>query len=105
MMNLWTHQAGFPLLTVTKKGNSVTITQSAFKPAEFKAIYDENYDGNNYYNYTPPSPTAAAAAKSKLKPIKWIFPITYITDNNTENENLWMQNYDSEYFYRNFLVF
>ncbi|KAL5286445.1 ERAP1 family protein [Megaselia abdita] len=94
MMSLWTHQAGFPLLTVVKRGNSVTITQSAFKPAEFKAIYDDNYDGNNYYNYTPPSPTAAAAAKSKLKPIKWIFPITYITDNNTENENLWMQNYD-----------
>uniref|UniRef100_T1GXR6 Uncharacterized protein n=1 Tax=Megaselia scalaris TaxID=36166 RepID=T1GXR6_MEGSC len=64
MMSLWTHQAGFPLLTVTKKGNSVTITQSPFKPAEFKAIYDENYDGNNFYNYTPPSTASWSAYSS-----------------------------------------
>ncbi|XP_049306510.1 endoplasmic reticulum aminopeptidase 2 isoform X1 [Bactrocera dorsalis] len=101
MMTLWTHQPGFPLLTVTKLGNSVSISQRPFKPADFLAIHDETYDGNNYNKTvvnvtgTPSTvaPTAAGKTKQPTK-MKWIFPITYITDTNNVSETLWLQNID-----------
>uniref|UniRef100_A0A1I8PN52 Aminopeptidase n=1 Tax=Stomoxys calcitrans TaxID=35570 RepID=A0A1I8PN52_STOCA len=105
MMSLWTHQSGFPLLTVTKLGNSVTISQKPFKPAEFLAIHDDTYDGNNYNKTTANSTTASTTTttaapttpSTKHKPpqqMKWIFPITYVTDINNNTETLWMQNVD-----------
>ncbi|XP_046804908.1 endoplasmic reticulum aminopeptidase 2 isoform X2 [Lucilia cuprina] len=105
MMSLWTHQSGFPLLTVTKLGNKISISQKPFKPAEFLAIHDETYDGNNYNKTsanntetsTTTTTTAAPTAASKQKPpaqMKWIFPITYVTDLNNQTETLWMQNVD-----------
>lgn len=101
MMTLWTHQPGFPLLTVTKLGNSVSISQRPFKPADFLAIHDETYDGNNYnktvmnVTETPSTvaPTPAGKNKQPTK-MKWIFPITYITDTNNVSETLWLQNID-----------
>ncbi|XP_067618221.1 endoplasmic reticulum aminopeptidase 2 isoform X2 [Eurosta solidaginis] len=101
MMTLWTHQPGFPLLTVTKLGNSVSITQRPFKPADFLAIHDETYDGNNYnktvVNVTEAPTTVAPKTTNKTKQptqMKWIFPITYITDINNVSETLWLQNID-----------
>ncbi|EDW25078.1 GL23039 [Drosophila persimilis] len=102
MMTLWTHQPGFPLLTVTKMGNSVSISQRPFRPADFLAIHDDSYDGNNYnktsLNATdmpstvPPTPQG----KHKAAPhMKWIFPVTYVTDINNVSETLWMQNVDT----------
>ncbi|XP_037954281.1 endoplasmic reticulum aminopeptidase 2 isoform X2 [Teleopsis dalmanni] len=101
MMTLWTHQPGFPLLIVTKVGNSVSISQKPFKPAEFLAIHDETYDGNNYkkgtvvtdISSTVATPTTTPTGKPKTH-MKWIFPVTYITDLNNVSETLWMQNID-----------
>lgn len=114
MMSLWTQQSGFPLLVVTINNNSISISQKPFQPAEFLAIHDEAYDGN--YNYKPsiensntsstqgvvlsftssstPSTTISISNTSDkiLKPKKWIFPITYITDINNNTEIVWMQN-------------
>ncbi|XP_062123522.1 LOW QUALITY PROTEIN: endoplasmic reticulum aminopeptidase 2 [Drosophila sulfurigaster albostrigata] len=102
MMTLWTHQPGFPLLTVTKMGNSISISQRPFKPADFLAIHDDSYDGNNYNKTTVnatemPSTVAPTtqASKHKAAPsMKWIFPVTYVTDINNVSETLWMQNID-----------
>lgn len=107
MMSLWTHQSGFPLLTVTKLANKITISQKPFKPAEFLAIHDETYDGNNYNKTnsnstetpTTSTTTTAPTVASKQKPpqqMKWIFPITYVTDLNNNTETLWMQNVDGK---------
>lgn len=102
MMTLWTHQPGFPLLTVTKMGNSISISQRPFRPAEFLAIHDDSYDGNNYNKTTlnatdMPSTVATTTqgSKHKVAPhMKWIFPVTYVTDINNVSETLWMQNVD-----------
>ncbi|XP_052837377.1 endoplasmic reticulum aminopeptidase 2 isoform X4 [Drosophila gunungcola] len=102
MMTLWTHQPGFPLLTVTKMGNSISISQRPFRPADFLAIHDDSYDGNNYnkssLNATDmPStvPPTTQGSKHKAVPhMKWIFPVTYVTDINNVSETLWMQNVD-----------
>lgn len=106
-MSLWTHQSGFPLLTVTKLGNKVTISQKPFKPAEFLAIHDETYDGNNYNKSTAnstnatttsttPAPTTPSGKHKPPQQMKWIFPITYVTDINNNSETLWMQNIDGK---------
>lgn len=106
-MSLWTHQPGFPLLTVTKMGNRITISQKPFKPAEFLAIHDDTYDGNNYNKTTAnstngtttsttPTPTTASGKHKPPQQMKWIFPITYVTDINNNTETLWMQNVDGK---------
>ncbi|KAL9891800.1 endoplasmic reticulum aminopeptidase 2 isoform X2 [Glossina fuscipes] len=100
MMSLWTHQLGFPLLTVTRLANHITISQKPFQPAEFLAIHDETYDGNHYSKTTvnattsgQVSSTAAPTAQTKhVQPMKWIFPITYVTDLNNITETLWLYN-------------
>ncbi|XP_073815531.1 endoplasmic reticulum aminopeptidase 2 isoform X1 [Musca autumnalis] len=105
MMSLWTHQPGFPLLTVTKLGNRITISQKPFKPAEFLAIHDDTYDGNNYNKTsanstnstttsTTPTPPTTGGKHKPPQQMKWIFPITYVTDINNNSETLWMQNID-----------
>ncbi|ALC47275.1 CG4467 [Drosophila busckii] len=101
MMTLWTHQPGFPLLTVNKMGNSISISQRPFRPAEFLAIHDDSYDGNNYNRSTvnatdvPSTVAPTPASKHKSAPHhKWIFPVTYVTDINNVSETLWMQNVD-----------
>ncbi|XP_055384625.1 endoplasmic reticulum aminopeptidase 2 isoform X2 [Condylostylus longicornis] len=99
MMNLWTLQPGFPLLTVVKVGGDVSISQKPFQPAELTAIHDDNYDGNNYTatttSTTTTTTTSSPAPKNKTgKPIKWIFPVSYITDMANTSGTIWLQSVD-----------
>ena len=90
MMNLWTLQPGFPLLTVTKNGPTISVSQKPFQPADLTAVLDENFDGNNFSTIVPPTTTAASKNKN-YKPVRWIFPVQYMTDNTTSPETLWLQ--------------
>lgn len=116
MMPSWTHQSGFPLLRMIRNGRTITIFQKAFQPAEFQAIYDETYHGNNYQisigrnnskaetkdSIVTLASTIGLNSSSLLVPVKqqpqkkWIFPITYITNLSNNTEIVWMQNINGE---------
>jgi len=43
-------------------------------------------------------PPTTQGSKHKAVPhMKWIFPVTYVTDINNVSETLWMQNVDGEF--------
>lgn len=118
MMPSWTHQSGFPLLKVIRIGRTITIFQRPFQPAEFEAIYDETYHGNNYQKSIVRNSSEADTRNSTVTlastigvnsssmPLllpakhqlskKWIFPITYITNLSNNTEIVWMQNVNGE---------
>lgn len=98
MMSLWTNLESFPLLTVTKVGSSVSISQQVFQPMEFNAILDEPYMENftmlSSSTTTPPS-TSTTTKKPKI-PTKWSFPVNYITDVENVTDVLWFHNSDGK---------
>lgn len=98
MMSLWTNLESFPLLTVTKVGSSVSISQQVFQPMEFSAILDEQYMENftisSSSTTTPPS-TTTTTKKPKI-PTKWSFPVNYITDVENVTDVLWFHNADGK---------
>lgn len=122
MMNLWTSLESFPLLTVTKIGSSVSISQKVFQPMEFLAILDDplmlNYtnengnssgsgNGNGYSTTTTTSTStttttttttmAPATTTKKTKPVtKWIFPVKYKTDVENVSDTMWFHNTDGK---------
>lgn len=120
-MSLWTHQEGFPLLTMMRNGRTITISQKHFQPAEFEAIHDETYHGNSYQKIEDSNdlltkganlgvisastigPNTSASTNvvpiKQLPPKKWIFPITYITDLNNNSEIVWMQNINGKKYH------
>lgn len=112
MIHLWTSLESFPLLTVTKIGSSVSISQKVFEPMEFQAILDDplllNYtSGNGSASSTTTTSTsttttttttaAPATTTKKTKPVsKWIFPVKYITDVENVSDTMWFHNVDGK---------
>lgn len=75
MMDTWTLQMGFPLVTITRSGRNVTVTQERFM---FKTLADPNYksDFEDSRNYTSPFG------------YKWYIPLTYVTNFRPNNASL-----------------
>lgn len=93
MMNLWTTLESFPLLTVSKVGSTVTISQKDFHPMEFQAILDDPYLLN--FTTTSTSSTSTTPAPTKKKSTtKWIFPVNYVTNVANVSDALWFHNSD-----------
>ncbi|XP_054009869.1 endoplasmic reticulum aminopeptidase 1-like isoform X2 [Hylaeus anthracinus] len=72
IMDTWTQQMGFPLITITRDGNTITATQKRFliSPKE-----------NDTESLQPKSPFD----------YKWYVPLTYYTDREPRNlHNVWM---------------
>lgn len=93
MMNLWTTLESFPLLTVSKVGSTVTISQKDFHPMEFQAILDDPFLLNFTAMSTSSTTTTPAPAKKKST-TKWIFPVNYITNVLNVTDILWFHNSD-----------
>lgn len=95
MMYLWTSLESFPLLTVTRMGNSVTMSQKVFQPTEFHAILDDHYLMNFTSSSTTTTTTVAPANSGKKKSAtKWIFPVNYITNEPNVSDSIWFHNTD-----------
>lgn len=90
MMSLWTTLPGFPLLNVTKKGSTISISQKPFQTAEFLAILKEpDFDNDTELATTTIATTTTTQSSRKVKPIKWIFPVKYITNTEKIEDTLW----------------
>lgn len=107
MMNVWTTLDSFPLLTVTKVGASVSISQKVFQPMEFQAILDDPYllnFTNGHLNLTTTSTSttttvAPVTTTKKPKPtIKWTFPVSYITNMENVTDLIWLNAVDGKVF-------
>ncbi|XP_065165053.1 endoplasmic reticulum aminopeptidase 1-like isoform X2 [Atheta coriaria] len=73
IMDTWTQQMGFPLITITREDNEIIATQERF------LLTTEGVNS-----------TARSMPKSKHE-YKWYVPLTYIADNDTECVyNVWM---------------
>ncbi|XP_066255197.1 endoplasmic reticulum aminopeptidase 2-like isoform X2 [Euwallacea similis] len=71
IMETWTHQAGFPLITLTREGNEIVASQRRFLLSV--------RTGNE--STLPPSKFDN----------KWYIPLTYMTSNDSETvNNIWM---------------
>lgn len=72
-MDTWTHQMGFPLITITREDNEILATQERF------LLTTENMNSSN-----------RLLPKSKYD-YKWYVPLTYITENDTETvHTIWL---------------
>lgn len=99
MMNLWTTLESFPLLTVTKVGSTITISQKDFHPMEFHAIQDDPYLLNFTTTSTSSTSTTPAPSSSKKKSTtKWVFPVKYVTNVVNVSDTLWFHNSDGTEF-------
>lgn len=79
-METWTHQMGFPLITLTREDNEILATQERF------LLTADSF--NNTIRTTP---------KSKYD-YKWYVPFTYFASNDTETVyNVWMNMTDGKY--------
>lgn len=104
-MNLWTTLPGFPLLTVTKFGTTVTISQEPFEPKEFRAILDEEYVINfpGMEMSTTPEPPSTTPPPKKKSGIKWNFPIKFITNDPNISDVIWFTSSEGEYWILNYI--
>ena len=66
-MNTWTIQKGYPVLTLTKNGDTYDIVQARF-------LTDSEASANN-----EPSPYD----------FKWEIPVTYISDGESQKKQVW----------------
>lgn len=101
MMSLWTSLEGFPLLTVTKVGSSVSISQKVFHPMDFEAIHDDSYLMNFTMSSTSTSTTTIAPTTTtptkRVKAVpKWIFPVNYVTNVDNVSDVIWFHNIDGK---------
>lgn len=79
-MDTWTQQMGFPLITVSRDGNEITVSQDRF-----------------LLTAESPNSTVRMLPKSKFD-YKWFVPFTYITDNDTTTAlSVWMNMTDGIY--------
>lgn len=123
MMSLWTNLEAFPLLTVTKVGSTISISQRTFQPMEFTAILDDpfllNFTAGGYSSTAPSylqfsttsttttttttSTTTAAPSTGKKGKLsantKWTFPVNYITNVANVSDTLWFHNVDGGFFF------
>lgn len=97
MMNLWTTLESFPLLSVSKVGSTITISQKEFHPMEFHAIQDDPYLLNFTTTSTSSTTTTPAPVNSKKKSTtKWVFPVKYVTNVANSSDTLWFHNSDGK---------
>ncbi|KAG8247734.1 hypothetical protein J6590_054848 [Homalodisca vitripennis] len=68
VMDTWTRQMGYPVLTVTQAGDTITLTQQRFT-ADQNASYDPN---ESPYKY------------------KWDVPVTHFTSDNKQSTLNWL---------------
>lgn len=81
-MDTWTQQMGFPLITISRDGNELTISQERF------LLTVESFNSS-----------VRSMPKSKFD-YKWYVPFTYITNNDTETvNNVWMNMTDGNHIY------
>ncbi|XP_039283006.1 LOW QUALITY PROTEIN: glutamyl aminopeptidase [Nilaparvata lugens] len=79
IMDTWTRQMGFPLVSISKDGNSVSATQTRF-------LLTPNPQKQNLSH--PPSPFN----------YKWYLPLSFYTDLNPEEEEIvWMNMTDVKF--------
>lgn len=98
MMNLWTSLESFPLLTVSKVGSTVTISQKDFHPMEFHAIQDDPYL-LNFTTTSTSSTTTTPAPQKKKSTTKWIFPVNYVTNVANVSDTLWFHISDGKFIH------
>lgn len=98
MMHLWTSQAGFPLVVVSRSNMTVSVHQKSFKLAEFTAVHeDPSFDDNTTETTTMTTTTTTLSAKeAKKRATKWTFPIQYITTNKDMKDTVWIDSVESE---------
>lgn len=68
VMDTWTRQAGFPMVSVTRNGTKLTLSQHRFLA----------------------DPNAEYSLDSSPYKYKWEIPITYITSENNTVHKLWL---------------
>lgn len=104
IMMVWTSQPGFPLVTVNKVNTTVTINQNIFKMADFTAVFQDSSfelnDNNTESSTTTISTTTTTISPkdSKKKPIKWIFPVNYLTSNKDVKGSIWIDSLEGKFF-------
>lgn len=85
MMNIWMNKTGFPLVTVTRVGTNISLSQAYFKP--------------NYSKNTNETLSSSAIKKSESHSKNhhnaainnWAFPVKYVTNiNANSSEQIWM---------------
>lgn len=77
IMDTWTYQMGFPLVTLTKEGNEIVASQKRFL-LSVKTGNESNLPKSKY-DY------------------KWYIPLTFITSNDSEAvSNIWMNMTDGK---------
>jgi aminopeptidase N len=97
MMNMWTEMAGFPLLNVTRNNASITIQQRQFQAAEFLAILeDPKFDNDTIVTTTTTTTTTPSPKDKKKKDVKWIFPVSYITNAEQIEDMIWLNTAESK---------
>lgn len=79
-MDTWTQQMGFPLITLTREGNTITASQERF-------LLTPDRGENN---------TVSSEPKSKYD-YKWYVPLTYFTDQDSTVTNVWLNMSDGEF--------
>ncbi|CAG9828443.1 unnamed protein product [Diabrotica balteata] len=72
VMDTWTNQMGFPLVTLKRENNTIVATQKRFLVTVEK--------GNNTHHALPPSGYD----------YKWHIPLTYFSNNDSEVKYVWM---------------
>lgn len=78
-MDTWTQQTGFPLVTISREGNTITASQKRF-------LISPNLNE-----------TDLQQPKSLFK-YKWYVPLSYYTSKEPrEVRNIWMNMSDGEY--------
>lgn len=79
LLDLWTKQPGYPLLTVMVNGTTVDIYQRPFEMGEFTAIRDDSMFPNMTATTAPTTSTISPLLKS-TKNERWVFPVKYVSD-------------------------
>lgn len=92
LLDLWTKQPGYPLLTVILNGTTVDIYQRPFEMGEFTAIGDESMFPN-VSRTTTTTTTVSPLAKSTRNE-RWVFPVKYVT--NLGDGVLWLDKDNGE---------
>ncbi|KAJ8923593.1 hypothetical protein NQ315_010172 [Exocentrus adspersus] len=72
ILETWTNQMGFPLITITREGNEIVATQER---------YLVTVESSNS--------SVRSLPKSKYE-YKWYVPLTYFTSNDSEVKQIWM---------------
>ncbi|PSN33537.1 hypothetical protein C0J52_22449 [Blattella germanica] len=83
VMDTWTRQMGFPLITISREGNTVTATQKRFiLTVSVSNDTEQNNESISPFNY------------------KWFVPLSYYTNHNIHKvHHIWMNMSDGTVYY------